>query len=54
MTITRRIIAATVATGALALGMGITQSSAATLVKAPSSKTVVVNGGGQGGWPLAK
>lgn len=54
MTIARRIIAATVATGALALTMGVAQSSAATLAKASSSKTVVVNGGGQGGWPLAK
>lgn len=52
MSIARRIIAASVAAGALALGMGITQASAAAVVK--STGTVVVNGGGQGGWPLAK
>lgn len=52
MTTVRRIIAATVAAGALALSMGIAQADAAAVN--PTTKTVVAAGGGQGSWPLAK
>lgn len=53
MTILRKIVATSIAAGAIALSLGISQASAAPVVKS-SGKTVVAFGGGQGGWPLAK
>ena len=54
MTITiRRIVATAVAAGALALGVGVTQATAAPVVKSSLGKIVVLAaGGGQGGWPF--
>ncbi|MCW5952440.1 MAG: hypothetical protein KIT69_09305 [Propionibacteriaceae bacterium] len=54
MTTVRRIIAATVAAGALALSMGIAQADAAAVNPTTKTGVVVAAGGGQGSWPLAK
>ncbi|MGC3956323.1 MAG: hypothetical protein QM804_19125 [Propionicimonas sp.] len=53
MNVFRKIIATSIAAGAIALSIGISQASAAPVVKAPG-KSVVVFGGGQGNWPLGK
>lgn len=54
MTTVRRIIAASVAAGAIALSIGITQATAAPVAKSITVKVTATSGGGQGGWPLAK
>ncbi len=51
-TIIRRIVATAVAAGALALSVGVTQASAAPVVKSSVGKVALAAGGGQGGWPF--
>ncbi|MEA4942822.1 MAG: hypothetical protein VB080_00145 [Propionicimonas sp.] len=52
MTTIRKIVATTITAAALAVSIGVVDAQAASLVK--GSTTVVVNGGGQGNWPLAR
>jgi hypothetical protein len=51
MAIFRKIIAASIAAGALAITVGVSTAEAAPVVK-DTTVSVRPMGGGQGGWPI--